>query len=234
MPIKNTISATDITKCLRGVVYKKQGKERPKLHPEIKELLEMFRKLGKIGYQIQDKVVEFWRNKGSLIEADGWVPVEQYGFTGRFDAICKIQGKTVLYEIKGVSHSYYEWVAESKQARDYNKIQTMIYHQSMLGKYPDLEPRILYFSRKLFKQGQLKPIEIKIDYSEDDFRKIQKNSKQIHLAISGGEMPPHLPDIEIDQITGKKIVSFGAMTCEYHALCTGDGNWYEHAKEKVE
>jgi len=139
----------------------------------------------------------------------------------------------VLYEIKGVSHNYYEWVAENKRARDYNKVQTMVYHQSLLGKYPDLEPRILYFSRRLFKQSQLKPIEIKVDYSENDFKQIRKNADLIRSAIDGGELPSYLPVTEVDQTTGSEIVSFGAMTCDYHALCTGDENWYEHAKEKV-
>jgi len=45
MPIKNTISATDITKCLRGVVYKKQGKERVRLATKFKIRLLIFGKV---------------------------------------------------------------------------------------------------------------------------------------------------------------------------------------------
>lgn len=223
-----TISATDITNCLRGVMYKKQKKEAPPLHPELLKQFDLFRTFGETGQAIQNRLTAFWQKKGSLVSSGDFIPSEELSFTGRYDTICKIGDKLVLYEIKGASKSFFDEVRESKKPRDYHKVQLMIYHRSLLRQYPDIEPRLLYVSRSIFNQGKLMGVEVPIHYSEEEFQKAMSDANLVRKALSGGKLPPAVPATE--EYEGKKVVSMNAMMCRHHALCLDNDHWYEDTK----
>jgi len=233
MPVRNTISATDITNCLRGVIYKKQGKDAPALRPEIKKTLEFFSTLGDLGRQIESEIIKFWLKNDRLLNAGEFIPYTALGFTGKYDAICKIKGKSILFEIKGVGKSFFEKVSNDRLPRSYNKVQTMIYHRALLGKYPDIEPHILYVSRDEFKKGNLKSIDIPITYSDEEFNEVIKKADLVRLALNGGELPPPTPAIEFNSERNINDISMNAITCRHHALCLDDPDWYVHALQKL-
>lgn len=226
-----TISATDITNCLRGIVYKKQKKEAPPLHPELMAQFNLFRTFGETGQAIQNRLTAFWKKKGSLVSSGDFIPSEEYGFTGRYDTICKIGNKLVLYEIKGAGKSFFEKVRESKEPRDYHKVQLMIYHRSLLQQYPDIEPRLLYVSRSIFRGGKLMGVEIPVHYTDDEFQNAMSNAELVRKALVGEELPPAVPAIEMYE--GKNMVSMNAMMCRHHALCLDNDHWYEDTKREL-
>lgn len=227
----DTISATDITNCLRGVVYKKQKKEPPPLHPELLAQFDRFRAFGETGQAIQNRLTAFWRAKGSLVSPGDFIPAEEFGFTGRYDAICRIRNALVLYEIKGVSASFFDEVRASKRGRDYHRIQLMVYHHALAERYPGIEPRLLYVSRSLFRKGTLAGVEIPINYTEGEFQKVTADADLVRAALRGGALPPAASAIE--EFEGKQVISMNAMLCRHHALCLGNDHWYEDAKRTL-
>ncbi len=226
------ISATDITGCLRGLVYKKRGTAAPPLHPDILRTLELFRTFGETGQAIQQKLTAFWRAKGCLVDGGDFIPSDA-GFTGRYDTICQIRGKLVLYEIKGVSQHFFAWVKEHREPRPYNVIQLMLYHKALLPRYPDIEPRLLYASRVLFKQGKLAGVEIPVSYSEQQYGRALADASSVRDALAGGQLPAAWPAIEHDPQTGKPDIAMNALTCRHHALCLDDEQWYAKAKREL-
>lgn len=231
---KFTISAGDVTNCLRGVVYKKMDKEKPPLHPEIEKLLALFREFADLGQQIQNKVRKFWQDKGVLIAKEDWIPFNDFGFTGKFDAICTIKGKLILYEIKGAGNSFFNWVSENKQPRPEHKIQLMIYYEMLKKNFPGLEPRLLYVSRNAFKYDRkLKGVELPITYTEDEFKVAINNANLVRIALEGGELPPAAPAIVFTFPDNKKDVNMTAITCRHHALCLDNKNWFAETKKKL-
>lgn len=227
----DTISATDITSCLRGIVFKRKKKDAPPLHPELQAQFDLFRTFADAGQAIQSRLTAFWQKKGSLVSPGDFIPSDAFGFTGRYDAICRIDGTLVLYEIKGASKGFFDTVRESKQPREYHKIQLMIYHRSLLERYPDIEPRLLYVSRSIFSQGKLVGVEIPIAYTDDEFHNVINDADRVRQALSGGEPPPAVPAIEMYE--GKPALSMSAMMCRQHALCLDNGHWYEDAKREL-
>ncbi len=226
-----TISATDITNCLRGIVFKKQKKEAPTLHPELLAQFDLFRTFGETGQAIQNRLTAFWSKKGSLVSAGDFIPSEAFGFTGRYDTICTIGNKLVLYEIKGAGKTFFDEVRESKQPRDYHKVQLMIYHRSLLEHYPDIEPRLLYVSRSVFREGKLMGVEIPIHYTDEEFHNAVDNADLVRRALLGGTLPPAVPATE--EYHGKQVVSMNAMMCRHHALCLENDHWYEDTKREL-
>lgn len=232
MPNRVPISATDITNCLRGIVFKRQNKVAPPLHPDIMKTLDLFRTFGDTGQAIQRTITNFWRKKGVLVSAGDPIASTD-GFSGRFDALCQIHGKLVLYEVKGVSQTFFDWVKEHRVARPYNKIQLMIYHKALRDEYPELEPRLLYVSRNQYTKGTLTSVEIPISYSDDEFQRVCANAEHVQSALTGGELPAAAPAIETDPQTGERVISMNAITCRHHALCLENGHWYEDAKKEL-
>lgn len=229
-----TISATDITNCLRGVVFKKQQRVAPPLHPEVQKTLDFFRTLADLGQRIQERLTQFWREKGSLVSSGDFIPSEAHGFTGRFDAICTIGGKLVLYEVKGAGASFFQSAKERKEPRSYHRLQLMIYHRALRDRFPDLAPRILYVARKPFAEsGKLAGVEIPIRYTEEDFQKALGDANAVRAALTDGPLPPAAPVIEQDPVTGRRDVSLNAITCRHHALCVEDPDWYVKAKREL-
>lgn len=226
-----TISATDVTNCLRGVYYKKQKKEAPPLHPELLKQFDLFRTFGETGQAIQNRLTAFWKKKGSLVSGGDFIPSDQLGFTGRYDTICKIGNKLVLYEIKGAGKSFFDEVRESKKPRDYHKTQLMIYHKALLDQYPDIEPRLLYVSRSIFREGKLMGVEIPIAYTDEEFQTAMERANLVRAAMAGGELPPAVGSTE--EYDGKQVVSMNAMMCRHHALCLNNDHWYEDTKREL-
>ena len=228
------ISAGKITSCLRGVVYDKRQEKAPPLHPEIERILAMFRGFAETGQEIQNELREFWRKKGVLVADEDFIPFNDYGLTGRYDAICQIKGKLIIYEIKGAGKGFFKWVMVNKKARPEHKIQLMIYHVMLKEKYPDLEPRIMYVSRDILKnEKKLKGVEVPITYTEEEFERAVHSAELVKNALEGGELPPAAPDVSPSFPYEKDEISLKALTCRHHALCMDNKNWYAEAMRKL-
>lgn len=228
------ISATAVTNCLRGVVFQKQQKTPTQLHPEIKELLDLFRTFADVGQRIQTQLRTFWQQKGVLVKAEEWIPRNEVGFTGKFDAICRINGRTVVYEIKGASKSFFTWVSEHKAPRPEHKMQVMIYHRLLSRELPDLDVRLLYVSRNTFtREGKLKGIEVPIEYSDEEFQTAVDRAAAVRTALDGGPLPDAAPAVDIAWPETKRDVSMKALTCRHHGLCLDDADWYMTAKKEL-
>lgn len=225
-----TISATSVTGCLRGVVFEKQQLSPPPLHPDIERTLAHFRTLALVGQRIQKALAAFWTEKGALVHADDWIPFNPYGFTGRFDALCTIQGKCVLFEIKGASRSFFEWVSAHREARPEHRMQLQVYAQLLREAYPDVEPRMLYVSRYFFEHERtLKGVEVPIVHDGALFGEAVERAQAVASALQGGSLPEPLPAIGQKFPEGAPDIPLGAITCRHHVRCLGDEHWYERA-----
>ncbi|MDO8435561.1 MAG: hypothetical protein Q7S89_02665 [bacterium] len=229
-----TISVGSLTSCLRGVVYEKQGVAHPPLHPEIVKTLDLFRTFAELGQKIQKQLYAFWLQKGSLVRTEDWIPRTPSGFTGKFDAICTIGGKTVLYEIKGAGKSFFAWVKEHKKPRPEHAFQVLTYYHLFKDAYPDLEPRILYVSRNALKyDNALRGVEVPIEISDDQFEEAKRRADLVRAALAGGELPPPTPAIVKSFPEETMNVDLSALTCRHHALCLEDENWYAKAMREL-
>ena len=229
-----TISATAVTGCLRGVVFAKQGAIAPPLHPEIRERLDLFRTFAEVGQRIQSAVRTFWQSKGVLEQEEEWIPRTDAGFTGKFDAICRINGRPVVYEIKGSSKSFFAWVSAHRQPRPEHRVQVMLYHRLLAPSLPDLDARLLYVSRNAFTRDRtLRGVEVPITYTENDFQSVVAQAAAVRDALQGGDLPVPAPAIDTAWPDERRDVSLKAMMCRHHALCLDNENWYTDAQTEL-
>lgn len=229
-----TISATAVTGCLRGVVFAKQGAVAPPLHPEIRERLDLFRTFAEVGQRIQSAVRSFWESKSVLEQEEDWIPRNETGFTGKFDALCRIKGRPVLYEIKGSSKSFFTWVSAHRQPRPEHRMQVMVYHRLLASSIPGLDARLLYVSRNAFTRDRtLRGVEVPIAYTEDDYQQVVAQAAAVRDALQGGAMPMPAPAIDMAWPDERRDVSLKAMMCRHHALCLDNENWYTDAQTEL-
>lgn len=229
-----TISVGSLTSCLRGVVYKKQEVPKPPLHPEIEKTLDFFRTLAELGMKIQKELYGFWEKKGSLIKKEDWIPRTPPGFTGKFDAVCRIGGRTVLYEIKGAGNSFFEWVSKYKQPRPEHAFQVLTYYHLLKDEFPDLEPRILYVSRNAYKYDKtLKGVEVLVEIDNNHLAEASRRSELVRSALNGGDLPKPTPAISKSFPSDQLDIDMNALVCRYHALCLEDNDWYAKAKKEL-
>ena len=64
---------------------------------------------------------------------------------------------------------------------------------------------------------------------ENELQTITNNIEQLHSYLERDELPPIAQNIDRHLVTGQRGVSMAALTCRYHALCTGNPQWYEDA-----
>lgn len=222
-------SAWDIISCLRGVYYKKKKIPLPLIHPEIVKIRENYARVAEAGRLIQQKLRRKWMADHVLLAAENKIP-NDWDLWCKFDALCKVNGKLILYEIKGVGEDFFERVRKTGEPRKDNRIQLIIYHHFLRQKYPDLKPVLLYVNRKNPDQT----LEIAIEYSDDEVEEIHQTVLMLKEGIEK-EMPPEpTGNIIIDPYEKRYLVNPVAITCEYHGLCTGDDYWYPKAIEEIE
>lgn len=225
-PKKLTISAGDLNSCPRGVYYKKKNTPEPLVHPKIAETWQLFGRLQEMGQVVQKTITQEWITKRSLLSPERFVPWNDY-VTGKYDAIVKVDGKPVLYEIKRAGKA----IRESKKPvfYDEHRSQLIIYHYFLKKNFPGLVPKILYAD---LKSGFR--IEIPVDYTEQEVLDLLNKAKRLKEDIENNILPDCLEVFSINKFTGKKEISMSAITCKYHALCFENDHWYPKALEDLE
>ncbi len=221
---KLTISAGDLNSCPRGVYYKKKGTPEPLVHPKIAEIWQLFGRLQEMGQVVQKSVTQEWISNGSLLSPERFIPWNDY-VTGKYDAIVKVGGKPVLYEIKRAGKA----IRESKTPAYYNehRNQLIIYHYFLKRNFPGLAPKLLYADSKGYR------LEIPVDYEEKEVLALLEKAKKLKEAIENNILPDLLEMFSISKFTGKKEIAMSAITCRYHGLCLEDDRWYPKALEEV-
>lgn len=222
---KLTISTGDLNSCPRGVYYKKKGAPEPLVHPKIAEIWQLFGRLQEMGQVVQKNVTQEWISDGSLLSPERFIPWNDY-VTGRYDAIVKVNGKPVLYEIKRAGKA----IRDSKTPVFYDghRSQLIIYHYFLRRNFPGLIPKLLYADSKGFR------IEIPVDYEEKEVLSLLEKAKKLKESIENNILPDCLEIISTNKFTGKKEISMSAITCKYHGLCLGDDHWYSKALEELQ
>ena len=166
-----------------------------------------------------------WISDGSLLSPERFIPWNDF-VTGKFDAIRKVDGKPVLYEIKRAGKA----IKESKAGQYYNehRFQLIIYHHFLKRNFPGLIPKILYADpSKGFKR------EILVDYEEKEVLDLLEKAKKLKDSIENNLLPDCKETISINKFTGKKDITMSAITCKYHGLCLEDDHWYPKALEEI-
>ena len=222
---KLTISAEDLNNCPRGVYYKKKNTPEPLVHPKIAEIWQLFGRLQEMGQVVQKTITQDWISDGSLLSPERFIPWNDY-VTGKYDAIVKVDGKPVLYEIKRAGKA----IRESKTPiyYDEHRNQLIIYHYFLKRNFPGLAPKLLYADSKGSR------LEIPVDYEEREILALLEKAKKLKRAIENNILPDCLAMISISKFTGKKEIAMSAITCKYHGLCLNDDHWYPKALEEIE
>lgn len=221
-------SAGDIISCPRGVYYKKRKFPLPFLHPEVVKIKENFARVAEAGKQIQQRLRRKWMSDHVLLAAENKIP-NDWGLWCRFDALCRINGQLILYEIKGVSEDFFERIKKTGEPRKDNRIQLILYHYFLSSKYPNLKPILIYVNRK--DPDQI--LEIPVEYSEQELESIHQTVLRLKEGIEKEIPPEPVENIIFDTYEKIYVVNPVAITCDYHGICSDDDYWYPKAYEKA-
>lgn len=221
---KLTISAGDLTSCPRGVYYKKKNTPEPLVHPKIAEIWQLFGRLQEMGQRVQKQITQEWISDGSLLSPERFIPWNDI-LTGKYDAIVKVEGKPVLYEVKRAGKAIRD--SKTPQYYDEHRMQLIIYHYFLKNNFPGLIPKLLYADGKTFR------LEIPVDYEEKEVLGLLDKAKKLKEAIENDLLPDCLEIFSINKFTGKKDIAMSAITCKYHGLCLEDDHWYPKAQEEL-
>lgn len=222
---KLTISTGDLNSCPRGVYYKKKKTPEPLIHPKIAEIWQLFGRLQEMGQMVQKSITQEWISDGTLLSPERFIPWNDY-ITGKYDAIVKISGKPILYEIKRAGKA----IRESKTPAYYDehRLQLILYHYFLKRNFPGLIPKLLYADSKGYR------LEIPVDYEEKEVLCLLEKAKKLKEAIENDTLPDSLETISVNKFNGNNEVVMSAITCRYHGLCLEDDHWYPKALEEIE
>lgn len=223
---KIRVSAGDLTNCPRGVYYKKKDTPLPLVHPKIAEIWQLFGRLQEQGQAIQKMVTNEWLKQAVLVSPERFVPWNDYNITGKYDAIVKVDGQFILYEIKGGGKQIF--ANDNREPFDEHRSQVIIYHYLLKNNFPGIKPRILYVSRSSGER-----LEIPVDYDEAEFANLAQKAKMLIGAVEKDQPPPPVETISWNKFQNKKDISMAAITCKYHSLCLGDDYWHPKALEQL-
>lgn len=222
------LSPGNLTACWRGVYYEKKQFPKPSLYPDIEKTLEHFRQLAELGQKFQRSLTTTWRQRGTLVEPERWLPDNQWNIRGKFDAICDNHGTPTLVEIKGAGDRFFEWYKAKQQPLPAHRLQVLTYLLIMRDQFPGLQPVVLYVNRAT-KTTLLLPV----TWNENDLLGIQTNVEKLRGYLENDELPPPAENIVRHLITGDPDVNLTAITCRYHTLCTDDERWYPKAMQEA-
>jgi len=223
------VTAGDLTSCPRGVFYKKKKTPLPLVHPKIAEIWQLFGRLQEQGQKIQKALTLEWQERQVLVSPERFIPWNEYGITGKYDAIVKEEDRFVLYEVKGAGKAIFDNSLETPQPYDEHRKQVIIYHYFLKERFPKLTAKILYVER-----GGERRLEIPIDYSEEEFSQLAKSAKDLIEAIVNDQPPKPAETIVWNKFLNKYDINMAAITCRWHALCLGNDHWYEEALQQLE
>lgn len=222
-----TISAGDLTSCPRGIYYKKKKTPEPLVHPKIAQTWQLFGMLAEKGKLIQKKIIEEWQSQGILISPERFIPWNDF-VSGKYDAIVKVKGKLLLYEVKGGGKAVFNNKLDKPEPYDEHRIQVILYHYFLKRNFPGIKARILYIERSGDRR-----LEIPIEYGDQEILSLLKKAKVLKESIGNDVLPEPTKTIAWNKFLQKNDISMAAITCKYHALCLNDDRWYEKASKEV-
>lgn len=222
-----TISAGDLTSCPRGVYYKKKKTPEPLVHPKIAQTWQLFGMLAEKGKLIQKKIMEEWQSQGVLLSPERFIPWNDF-VSGKYDAIVKIDGELILYEVKGGGKAVFNNKLQKPEPYDEHRLQVILYHYFLKRNFPGLKPRILYIERS----GERR-LELPIKYEESEVLNLLEKAKTLKESIESDVLPEPVKTITWNKFLQKHDISMAAITCKYHALCLEDDHWYTKAVGEV-
>jgi hypothetical protein len=222
-------SAWDIISCPRGVYYKKKKIPLPFLHPEVVKIRENYVRVAEAGKLIQQRLRSKWMADRVLLAAENKIP-NDWNLWCKFDALCRINGQLILYEIKGVGEEFFDRIRQTGKPREDNRIQIMIYHHFLQSKYPSLKPVLLYVNRK----NPDETLEIPVEYSEDEIESLHEKVLMLKEGIEKEIPPEPIENIVFDSYEKRYMVNPVAITCDYHGICSSDDYWFPRAEEEAE
>lgn len=221
---------TDLSKCLRGVYYERQG-----LEPDT-PITDRVRRVFKVG-----KVFEDWitttlerREDLQLIPQEKLALPEKH-LTGRLDLalIDNDSKKVVIVELKTM-HSNGFWYREKEgfTALPHHKEQLMLY-MYLYGLKHKIDPREIVGIVGYVSKDDLTMMEIITSYQEDIVKEALRKLDILEEAWAKQEPPLFAEDIAFDKVKGKWIVNWTAKYCNYHKRCTGDDDWLTKAEARA-
>jgi len=222
------VTAGDLTSCPRGVFYKKKKTPLPLVHPKIAEIWQLFGRLQEQGQRIQRALTLEWQEKQVLVSPERFIPWNEFGITGKYDAIIKEENRFILYEIKGGGKTIFENSLDTPEPYEEHRKQVIIYHYFLKSRFPSLSAKILYVER-----GGERRLEIPINYSEEEFFQLARSAKDLIDAIVNDQPPKPAETIVWNKFLGRYDINMAAITCKWHALCLGNDHWYEEAQSKL-
>jgi len=222
------ISANDLTSCPSGVFYKKKKTPLPLVHPRIAEIWQVFGRLQEKGQKIQKMVMEEWQRGNVLVSPERFIPWNDFGITGKYDAIVRINGEFILYEIKGAGKQIFDNELDKPEPFDAHRSQVIIYHYFLRKNFPGIKAKILYVERSGDRR-----LEITIEYEDKEFLKNLEIVKSFQEALDKDIPQQPKPTIAWNKFQNRYDLSMAAITCKYHALCLKDDKWYEKAVLEV-
>lgn len=222
-----TISAGDLTSCPRGVYYKKKKTPEPLVHPKIAQIWQLFGMLAEKGKIIQQRVMREWQSQGVLLSPERFIPWNDF-ISGKYDAIVRIDGEMILYEVKGGGKAVFNNKLEKPEPYDEHRLQVILYHYFLKGNFPGLKPRILYVERSGDRR-----LEIPIEYEDQEILILLEKAKVLKESIESDVLPEPTKTIAWNKFLKKHDISMAAITCKYHALCLKDDHWYTKAIEEA-
>jgi hypothetical protein len=223
-----TLSAAALSGCLRGVYFAKLAIPEPPVEAEIAHVRQIFGMLAERGKQIQEDQTQEWRERGVLFTGEKWIPWNEWGLTGKYDALCQMEEKLIHYEIKGVSSDLFS-KAPVDGPRDDHTMQSALYNYMLRLKYPEIETRLLYVDRRTGER-----LELPVTCVEEEVLEKLALIEQVREAVDRRQPPPAANPVAWDAHERRWRVNFASITCKYHSLCLDNPGWYSAAEAEAD
>jgi hypothetical protein len=215
---------TDYGRCPRGAYLERQGTANP--NPPDERTMRVF----KMGYMVEDFVVEALKNKGIVLSTQESVVYPEIGVRGRSDVVISDKGDAQLVEVKSMHSAGFHWRLKSGfQPLEHHKAQALMYMGKLREKYTEsLKACICYVSK-----DDLLIQQIPVQWDEDEYNEIINHFKELERCWKAQELPELISAVVFDEQKKKWQVNWKAKYCGHHAICTGDDEWELKANAEV-
>lgn len=221
---------TDLSKCLRGAYYERQG-----LEPDT-PITDRVRRIFKVGKVFEEGITEIMKKREDLhLLPQERLELPEKHLTGKLDfSLTDNDNKKIaIVELKTM-HSNGFWYREREgfTALPHHKEQLMMY-MYLYGLKHDIKPEDIEGIVVYISKDDLAMMEIITPYQEDIVKEALRKLDILEEAWQK-QIPPVIPEeIVFDEAKHKWIVNWTAKYCNYHKRCTGDNNWLAKAEAKV-
>jgi len=215
---------TDYGRCPRGVYLERQGIANP--NPPDERTMRVF----KMGYMVEDFVVEALEKKGIILSKQESVVYPEIGTRGRSDIVINDKGDAQLVEVKSMHSAGFHWRLKSGfKPLEHHEAQLLMYMGKLREKYTEsLKGCICYVSK-----DDLLIQQIPVQWNEEKYELIIAHFKELDRCWKAQELPAPIAEVVFDEHKKKWQVNWKAKYCGYHALCTGDPEWELKANAEV-